>query len=100
MVVRMLHYKIKPGKLEEYLSHFSKVADRTAGLEGLTFFEIMRDLKDPNTLLIAQVFEDDAALERYAEVGPDEKYTETVMPLIEEFGLAMTYEVSEAKPLF
>ena len=99
MVVRMLHYKVKPGKLDEYLSHFAGMKERTAGLEGMTFFELFRDLEDPNTLFVAQVFEDDADMDKYAEIGPNKEYNDAVLPMIEEFGLAMTYEVSEASPL-
>lgn len=95
----MLHYKIKPGKLDEYLSLFAGVKERTDGLEGLTFFELFRDLEDPNTLLIAQVFEDEADLEKYGEIGPNKEYNDAVLPLIQGFSLAMTYEVSKASPL-
>jgi quinol monooxygenase YgiN len=99
MIVRMLHYKVKPGKLEEYLALFAGVKERTAGTEGLTFFELFRDLEDPNTLFIAQVFEDGADLDKYTEVGPNQEYNDAVLPLIEGFGHAMTYTVSEANPL-
>lgn len=99
MIVRMLHYKIKPGKLDEYLSLFAGVKERTAGMEGITFFELFRDLEDPNTLFIAQVFEDTADMEKYGQIGPNEEYNAAVMPLIQEFGHAMTYEVSAAMPL-
>ena len=99
MVVRLLHYKVKPGKLDEYLSLFAGVKERTAGMEGMTFFELFQDLNDPNTLFIAQVFEDEMDLEKYNEIGPNEEYSKAVMPMIQEFGLAMTYEVSEASPL-
>lgn len=30
MVVRLLHYKVKPGKLEEYVSLLAGVKERTA----------------------------------------------------------------------
>ena len=99
MVVRLLHYKVKPGKLDEYLSLFAGVKERTAGMEGMTFFELFQDLNDPNTLFIAQVFEDEMDLEKYNEIGPNEEYSKAVMPMIQEFGLAMTYEVSKASPL-
>ena len=99
MIVRMLHYKIKPGKLEEYLSLFAGVKERTAGMEGMTFFELFRDLEDPNTLFIAQVFEDEMDMEKYNQIGPNEEYSAAVTPMIQEFGLAMTYEVSRAAPL-
>ena len=99
MIVRMLHYKVEPGKLDEYLSLFAGVKERTAALEGLTFFELFRDLEDPNTLFIAQVFEDEADMEQYNEIGPNKEYSEAILPMIQEFGLAMTYEVSQASPL-
>ena len=99
MILRMLHYKVKPDKLDEYLSLFAGVKERTAALEGLTFFELFRDLEDPNTLLIAQVFEDEADMEEYAEIGPNKEYNDAVLPMIEGFHLAMTYEVSKASPL-
>jgi len=99
MIVRLLHYKVKPGKMDEYLSLFAGVKKRTAGMEGMTFFELFRDLEDPNTLFIAQVFEDEMDLEKYNQVGPNEEYSKAVTPMIQEFGLAMTYEVSGASPL-
>ena len=99
MIVRMLHYKIKPGKLDEYLSLFAGVKERTAGMEGISFFELFRDLEDPNTLFIAQVFEDGADMEKYGETGPNKEYNDAVLPMIKGFGLAMTYEVSAATPI-
>ena len=99
MVIRMLHYKIKPGKLDEYLGLFAGVKERVANIKGLTYFELFRDLKDPNTLFIAQVFEDGADMEKYAEIGPNEDYNNAVLPMIEGFGHAMTYEVNSASPL-
>ena len=48
---------------------------------------------------IAQVFEANADMEKYNEVGPNEEYSAAVTPMIQEFGLAMTYEVSKATPL-
>lgn len=99
MVVRMLHYKVKPGKMEEYLKLFAGVKERTAGMKGMTFFELFRDLKDPNTLFIAQVFEDEMDMEKYNQIGPNKEYSDAVSPLIQEFGLAMTYQVSKAAPL-
>ena len=68
-------------------------------MAGMTFFELFRDLEDPNTLFIAQVFEDGADMEKYGEIGPNKEYNDAVTPLIQEFGLAMTYEVSAASPL-
>ena len=100
MIVRALHYKIKPGKMDEYLGHFAGVEERTANFEGLSFFKLFQDREDPNGLFIFQVFENEKAIEKYSEVGPTQEYTDKVMPLIEEFGLAQAYEVSKAKPLF
>lgn len=99
MIVRMLHYKIKPGKLDEYLSLFAGVKERVTGLEGIAFFKIFRDLEDPNTLFLVAVFEDSIDLEKYNEVGPNQEYNDAVMPLIEGFDLAMVYEVSAANPM-
>jgi quinol monooxygenase YgiN len=99
MNVRMLHYKIKPGKLDEYLSLFAGVKERTASMEGLAFFDIFQDLEDPNTLFLAAVFEDDMDMEKYMEIGPNQEYSDAVAPLIQEFGLAMSYEVSKATPV-
>jgi quinol monooxygenase YgiN len=99
MIVRMLHYKIKPGKLDEYLSLFAGVKERVAGMEGINFFELFRDLEDPNTLFLVAVFEDSLDLDKYNEVGPNKEYNEAVMPLIDGFDLAMVYEVSAANPL-
>ncbi len=99
MVVRMLHYKIKPGKLDEYLGLFAGVKERVAGMEGVAFFKLFRDLEDPNTLFLVVVFEDNIDLEKYNEVGPNKEYNEAVMPLIEGFDLATVYEVSKATTL-
>jgi quinol monooxygenase YgiN len=95
----MLHYKIKPGKLEEYLSLFAGVKERVTGLEGVNFFQLFRDLEDPNTLFLVAVFEDSLDLEKYNEVGPNKEYSDAVAPLITGFDLAMVYEVSAANPL-
>jgi quinol monooxygenase YgiN len=99
MIVRMLHYKIKPGKLDEYLSLFAGVKERIAGLEGIALFKLLRDLEDPNTLFLVAVFEDNLDLDKYNEVGPNKEYNDAVMPLIEGFDLAMVYEVSAANPM-
>lgn len=99
MVVRLLHYKIKPGKMDEYLGLFAGVKERTAGMEGMTFFELFRDIEDPNTLFIAQVFEDELDMDKYIELGPNEEYSAAVAPLIQEFGLAKVFEVSKATPM-
>jgi hypothetical protein len=37
--------------------------------------------------------------DKYNEVGPNKEYSDAVSPLIEGFGHAMTYTVSEASPL-
>lgn len=100
MKVRMIHYKIKPGKLDEYLNLLASVQERTSGLEGMSFFQVFRDQEDPNTLFLVQVFENEEALEKYGEIGPNQEYHDAVTPLIEEYRLAMAYDVSEAKPLF
>lgn len=99
MIVRMLHYKIKPGKLDEYLSLFAGVKERVSGLEGIAFFELTRDLEDPNTLLLVAVFEDNVDMDKYNEVGPNKEYNDAVTPLIEGFDVAMVYEVSAANPM-
>ena len=100
MIVRMIHYRVKPGKLDEYLNLFAGVEERVSNLEGLSFFKLFKDREDPNTMFLIQILDNEEALEKYTEVGPDEEYTEAVTPLIEEFMLANTYEVSEVKPLF
>jgi quinol monooxygenase YgiN len=99
MNVRMLHYKIKPGKLDEYLSLFAGVKERVEGLEGVSFFQLFRDLEDPNTLFLTAIFEDNVDMEKYNEVGPNKEYNDAVTPLIAGFDLAMVYEVSEANPI-
>jgi quinol monooxygenase YgiN len=99
MIVRMLHYNIKPGKLDEYLSLFAGVKERVIGLEGINFFQMFRDLEDPNTLFLVTIFEDNFDMEKYNEVGPNQEYSNAVMPLIEGFDLAMVYEVSSATAL-
>ena len=100
MIVRMLHYKVKPGKLDEYLNLFAEVEERVSNLEGLSFFKLFEDREDPNTLFLVQVLADEEALKKYNEIGPDEEYTNAVMPLIEKFDLANAYKVSEVQPLF
>ena len=100
MIVRVIHFKIKPGKLDEYLGHFSAVEERAAGFEGLSFFKLFKDREDPNTLFLFTVFDNEENTEKWAEIGPTKEYSDTVQPLIEEFGLAMSYDVSEAKSLF
>jgi quinol monooxygenase YgiN len=99
MNVRVLHYRIKPGKLDEYLNLFAGVKERVAGMDGINFFKLFRDLEDPNMLCLVAVFEDSLDLERYSEIGPNQKYTDAVTPLIEGFDMAMVYEVSAANPL-
>jgi quinol monooxygenase YgiN len=99
MDVRMLHYKIRPGKLDEYLSHFAGLKERVSGMEGINFFGLFRDLEDPNTLFLAIVIDDNLDMEKYNEVGPNKEYSDAVMPLIEGFDLAMVYEVSAANPM-
>mgnify|MGYP000738906765 CR=1 FL=1 len=99
MIVRMLHYQIKPGKRDAYLKLFRDLQERVAGMEGLAFFDLFQDLEDPNTLFLVAVFEDSLDLDKYNEVGPNKKYNDAVMPLIEGFDLAMVYEVSAANPL-
>jgi quinol monooxygenase YgiN len=100
MNVRVLHYRIKTGKLDEYLSLFSDVKERVAGMDGISFFKLFRDLEDPNILCLVAVFEDSLDLERYNEIGPNQEYTDAVTPLIEGFDMAMVYEVSAANPLY
>ena len=99
MAVRMLHYKIKPGKLDEYLSLFAGVKERVSNLEGVNFFELFRDLEDPNTLFLAAVFEDSLDMDEYNKIGLNKEYNDAVTPLIEGFDLAMVYEVSGANPI-
>jgi quinol monooxygenase YgiN len=99
MIVRLLHYKIKPGMLDEYLGLFNDLKERVVDVKGLSFFNVFRDLEDPNTLFLASVFEDDADMETYNEVGPNKEYSDAVGSLIESFGLAMAYEVSGARPI-
>ena len=100
MNVRVLHYRIKQGKLDEYLSLFDGVKERVAGMDGINFFQLFRDMEDPNVLCLVAVFEDNLDLERYNETGPNQEYTDAVMPLIEGFDIAMVYEVSAAHPLY
>ena len=99
MKVRVLHYRIKPGKLEAYLSLFAGVKERVADMDGISFFKLFRDLEDPNTLFLIAVFEDSLDLERYNEIGPNKAYVDAITPLIEGFDMSMVYEVSAAKPL-
>ena len=99
MAIRMLHYRIKPGKLDEYLSLFASVKERVSGLGGVNFFELFRDLEDPNTLFLAAVFEDSLDMDEYNKIGPNKEYKDAVTPLIEGFDLAMVYEASAANPI-
>ena len=99
MNVRVLHYRIKPGKLDEYLRLFAGMKEQVAGMEGISFFKLFRDLEDANVLCLIAVFEDSLDLERYNEIGPNQTYTDAVMPLIEGFDMAMVYEVSAATPI-
>ena len=73
--------------------------ERVSGLEGVNFFELFRDLEDPNTLFLAAIFEDSLDMDEYNEVGPNKAYNDAVTPLIEGFDLAMVYEVSAANPI-
>lgn len=100
MNVRLLHYQIKPGQRDAYLKLFRDLQERVAGMEGLAFFNIFQDLEDPNTLFLAAVFEDELDMDKYAEIGPNQAYSDAVAPLIESFDLAMSYEVSKATALY
>ena len=53
-----------------------------------------------NTLFLAAVFEDELDMDKYAEIGPNQAYSDAVAPLIESFDLAMSYEVSKATALY
>ena len=59
-------HKILPEYLGPYVENIRLHAERSRGESGCVRYEVLRDLDDPTTFLLYEVFEDEAAYETHA----------------------------------
>ncbi len=98
MIVVRFKVKCRHERIEDALAAFGDVVAPSRATPGVIYFDIGRDLVDPDSIIATEVFDDRAALERQEslpEVG-------TVMSLFPELIAgepeATVYEVAATYP--
>ena len=97
MLVIRFKVQVQPDKIDEALAAFLAVAPPSRAIDGVLHFDIGRDLNDPNAIIAAEVFEDEAARERQ-EAQPEVARVMELLPnVLAAPPEATVYEVASAR---
>ena len=61
MLVVHVHVRIRPGRAEDFLAATLVNAQASLGEPGVLRFDVIRDLTDPDHVVLAEVYRDDEA---------------------------------------
>ena len=98
MIVVRFKVRCQPDKTDDVAAAMKNVVAPSRALPGVIYFDVARDVTDPNALIATEVFEDRAAMERQ-ESQPE---VATVVGLVEAGALAAPpewtiYDVTSAE---
>lgn len=79
MIVLRFKVQAKPDRADELVDAMRAVVAPSRELDGVTSFDVARDVTDPNAVIATEVFEDDAARERQ-EAQPEVARVMELMP--------------------
>jgi len=65
MFVQLVHIRIKPGKVAEFLKVFRENFDGTRQESGNYRFDVLQDSEDENHFVIYEAFENEAAVDAH-----------------------------------
>jgi autoinducer 2-degrading protein len=78
LLVNVVEYDIQPGQVDAYLAALKENAAATVKEPGCQEFNILVSQKDPNHVLIFEVYNDAAAAQAHRETDHYKKYAATI----------------------
>lgn len=98
MIVLRLKMQCRPEKTEQAMAAFEEVIAPSRAVDGAVSYDIGRDIANPDSFIVVEVYEDRAALERQESLPVVEK----TIGLLEEFLAAepeaTIFHVSSSEP--
>ena len=98
MIVVRFKLQCRPEKTEEALAALSEVARASRGVEGVSSFDIGRDVTDPDAFVAVEVFEDRAALDRQESLPETQRALGLLGDLVAAPPEATIFNVSSSEP--
>jgi autoinducer 2-degrading protein len=78
LLVNVVEYDIQPGQVDAYLAALTENGAATVKEPGCREFNILVSQKDPNHVLIFEVYDDAAAAQAHRETDHFKKYAATI----------------------
>jgi (4S)-4-hydroxy-5-phosphonooxypentane-2,3-dione isomerase len=82
LLVNVVEYDIVPGQVDAYLAALKENAAGSVREPGCREFNILVSQKDPNHVLIFEVYDDAAALQAHRETDHFKKYAATTKEMV------------------
>jgi (4S)-4-hydroxy-5-phosphonooxypentane-2,3-dione isomerase len=81
LLVNVVEYDIQPGQIDAYLAALKENAAASVREPGCREFDILLSQKDPNHVLIVEVYDDAAAVQAHRETEHYKKYAAAIKDL-------------------
>jgi (4S)-4-hydroxy-5-phosphonooxypentane-2,3-dione isomerase len=78
LLVNVVEYDIQPGQVDAYLAALKENGAASVKEPGCREFDILVSQKDPNHVLIVEVYDDAAAVQAHRETDHYKKYAATI----------------------
>jgi (4S)-4-hydroxy-5-phosphonooxypentane-2,3-dione isomerase len=78
LLVNVVEYDVQPGQVDAYLAALKENAVASVQEPGCREFDILVSQKDPNHVLIVEVYDDAAAVQAHRETDHFKKYAATI----------------------
>jgi quinol monooxygenase YgiN len=98
MIVVRFKMQCRPESTGQVMEALQGVLAASRRLDGVTFFDIARDIGDDNCFIATEVFEDRAALERQESLPEVAKALQVLEASLAEEPEATIYHISSAEP--
>jgi autoinducer 2-degrading protein len=82
LLVNVVEYDIVPGQVDAYLASLKENAAASVQEPGCREFNILVSQKDPNHVLIVEVYDDAAAVQAHRETGHFKKYAAAIKDMV------------------
>jgi (4S)-4-hydroxy-5-phosphonooxypentane-2,3-dione isomerase len=82
LLVNVVEYDIVPGQIDAYLAALKENGAATVKEPGCREFNILVSQKDPNHVLIFEVYDDAAAVQAHRETDHFKKYAATIKDMV------------------
>ncbi|GAB3930940.1 putative quinol monooxygenase [Mucilaginibacter myungsuensis] len=88
-------WQVKEGELDTVLNLISQVAEQSRAEDGNLLYIINQSTTDPNTLLLAEAYQDEAALDAHRASAHFQKIVVgQIVPLLDTREVVITREIS------